>query len=225
MKKISIVISIIVVALIAGGVWFWQSGNLNLGMGSSNEGEVVAMIGEEEITRGEFDAYMTQLAANFDVTIPDESLTEERAEFERTALDQMINERLFASGAAGSGVTVSDADVDARLAEIIAQFETEAEYQAELQTAGLSEDQLRQNIREQLVIEGYFAQLTQGQDFSVPDAEVEAFYAEQFDAEAEVSFEEVSEQIRSFLEDGRRQAALDAAIQNLRDSANVQVLL
>lgn len=221
MNKISIGISIIVVALIGVGVWMWQSGALPGGASDANA--IVATVNGEEITRGELEIYMTQLAANFQVAVPDRTAGEERTQFERIALDQMINERLFAAGAQASGIVPSEADVDARLADIIAQFEDDAAYRAELATAGMTEEDLKNNIRQQLVVEAYFAQLTAGQDFSVSDAEIEAFYAEQFGDEADVSFEEVEDQIRAFLEDNRRQIALDEAIEGLRQNANIDI--
>jgi len=221
----AIIVSIIIIALAGLAFFFWSSTDNEEGQDVANADGVVATFSGEEITRAQLDAYVAGLAENPQVTVPDASQEVERAEFDRAALEQMINEQLFIADAQAQGVSVDADAVDARLAEVAAQFETEEDYQAELAAAGITEDVLRANIRQQLLITGYYEKLSAENEVSVSDEEVQAFYDEQItDTEAN-PFEDVAEQIEAFLAQQKLQVIVDGVIEKLRENANIQLLI
>lgn len=222
MKPIQIIVSLAIIVAVGVAVWLFPFGDASENGGAS---DVVATVNGQEISRGELDTYVVQLATALQVTVPDESAASERAEFERNALEQLINERLFFAAAESSVPTPSEAAVDERLSQIVGQFESEEAYRAELESAGVTEEGLKSDIRRQLTVEAYVATLTEGQDLSVSDEEVQALYDQEIGEEGDVSFEEVEGQIRAFLEQQKTQAIVNAAIEALRAEATVDLLI
>lgn len=222
MKPIQIIVSLAIIVAVGVAVWLFPFGDASE---NTDESDVVATVNGQEISRGELDTYVVQLATALQVTVPDESAASERAEFERNALEQLINERLFFAAAESSVPAPSEAAVDERLSQIVGQFESEEAYRAELESAGVTEEGLKSDIRRQLTVEAYIATLTEGQDLSVSDEEVQALYDQEIGEEGDVAFEEVEGQIRAFLEQQKTQAIVNAAIEALRAEATVDLLI
>jgi parvulin-like peptidyl-prolyl isomerase len=78
--------------------------------------------------------------------------------------------------AASMGDTVSEKDVDTRLSQIKKQYfgGSEKKYQAQLKQQGLTDAQVRDDVRAQLVSEGIFKKVTT--NVTVSDADLKTYY-------------------------------------------------
>lgn len=70
----------------------------------------------------------------------------------RTLVDQLISAELLDQQAKAKGIAVSDAEIEARLAQTRKQFSTEAEYQLALKANGFTEKEIRDDARRQTAI-------------------------------------------------------------------------
>jgi len=107
---------------------------------------------------------------------------------QRNIVSQLIDRELLLSEAEKQGIKASDADVDAKLAEIKKQFPNDAAFQKGLSDNGMTIDELKRRISKGLVIEKLQKATTR--NVAVTDAQVADFYKlhpEQFTHPAEIS--------------------------------------
>jgi peptidyl-prolyl cis-trans isomerase C len=96
-------------------------------------------------------------------------------EVQQFLLNQMVGGELMYQVAQSTPVKEQDKQVDAAVAKLKARFKTAEEYQKGLQDQGLSEKDLRELVRRNVVIENYIAQVIVPKQ-TVTDAEVKEFY-------------------------------------------------
>ena len=107
--------------------------------------------------------------------------TPEYEELKQQAVDVLVQRVEFALEAEQLGLEVTDAQVDAKLQELKDQYfeGDEAKYQAELETLALTDEDVRADIRANLISEAINEEVTK--DAAVTDEEVQAYYDENAD--------------------------------------------
>ena len=141
-------------------------------------GDAVAVVGGESISKSQFDQLLGQARKTFKAQkrpFPKAGSAQYKA-LQDQALSFLVQRAEFDQKAADLGVKVSDSQVDARLKQIKKQYfgGSEKRYQAQLKQQGLTEQQVREDIRAQLVSEGIFNKVTK--DATVSDKDVAAYY-------------------------------------------------
>jgi foldase protein PrsA len=153
--------------------------------GSGDEsGEVpegaIAVVGDREIPRAEFDRLLAQAETTFKARkqeIP-KAGTPEYEQLKNAIVKSLVEQAELEQGAEELGVEVSDGEVDKRLDELKQQFfkGDQKKYEQELERQGLTEEQVRADIRSRLLSEKVFDEVTK--DVKVTDAEVRKHYEE-----------------------------------------------
>ncbi len=92
----------------------------------------------------------------------------------RQAVASLIDRQIFLDEAASRGITVSDAEVQAQLGAIRSQFPDEQSFHAALDKAGISEDALRKQVRDGVMVRKLRDVLTK--DATVSEAAARSFY-------------------------------------------------
>ena len=111
---------------------------------------IVAIVNDEAITLGDLTAHMSALLQQVDTA----ELGEEQSKQMREAvLQRLINERLMVQEAKRLGLSVGLEEVSERLQEIREQLGDPAEYERMLRETQLNEEQLKQKIRDQLLVQ------------------------------------------------------------------------
>jgi peptidyl-prolyl cis-trans isomerase C len=108
--------------------------------------EVVARVNGEDIKKAEFERMLhtlEQQAQQGGQPIP----PERRAEFVRGALDRYVTYKLLSQESKTRGVNVTDAEIDAKVAELKKQFPTEDAFQKALKERGMTLDSLKQDAK------------------------------------------------------------------------------
>ena len=171
MKRLPILTLVAVAALLAAGC----GGGSNADLGGSD----VAVVGSTHITKTQFDALMAQAKNSFKSqnrpfpkagtqdfqTLKNQAVTllVQQAEREEKAKDDL-------------GVDISEKQIDARLAQIKKQYfqGSEKKYLAQLKKQGLTDEQVRRDIKAQLISEEVFKKVTK--NVKVSDADVHDYY-------------------------------------------------
>jgi foldase protein PrsA len=138
----------------------------------------VAVVGDQTITRAQFDALLAQAKKSFKAqkrTFPKLG-SQEYKSLQDQAVQYLIQRAEFDQKGKELGVNVTGKQVDARLAQIKKQYFNgdDKKYRQQLKAQGLTEDQVKQDIRAQLLSEGIFKKITNG--VKVSDADVKAYY-------------------------------------------------
>jgi len=215
--------TIIIVVLIVLGASAWLFlGNSKLPTGNSG---VVATVNSEEITRADFNTLQTQVATaqNIDLKTLD---ADAKTQFETQIVDTLVSQALLRQAIADSEMTVTDEQVDAQIETTKGQFETEEAYMAALKTGNLTEDQLRTNIRTELLTQAYLEQELKLSAVTANETEITTAYEQADFGEGEVPpLAEVRAQVEAFVIQQKQQALVNQFVETLRESAEVEILL
>lgn len=164
------VLLLVLVALVAAGC------------GSDGEESVpadaVAVVDGAEVPKAEFDALMGQARSSYEAQKREfpKAGTPEYATLRNQAVAFLVQRVQFEQQAEELGVEVTEKQVADRLAQIKKQYfgGDEKKYVAQLRQQGLSEGQVKRDIRAQLLQEALFKKVTEG--VRVSEREVEAYY-------------------------------------------------
>ena len=172
MKSTKIAVSVLAAAVLGLGL---------VACGSEKEAvptNAVAVVGDETITKAEFDRLMDQARESYKNQKRDfpKAGTEEYQALRGQAMQFLVQRAQFEQKAEEFDIEVSDKDVDARLAQLKKQYfkNDDKKYREQLEQQGLSEDQVKEDIHAQLIQEKIYAEVTKGA--KVSDKEIEASY-------------------------------------------------
>jgi parvulin-like peptidyl-prolyl isomerase len=140
----------------------------------------VATVGEHRITKALFDELMNEARVNMKAqgqTFP-KAGTSEYATIKSQAVTLLVQEAEKEVEAAKLGVNVTPKEIESRLKAVKKQYfnGSEKKYQAQLKQQGLTDKEVRNNIRSQLVGQKLFAKVTK--DVKVIPTQIMAYYAE-----------------------------------------------
>jgi parvulin-like peptidyl-prolyl isomerase len=159
------------------------------GGSKSVSGDSVAVVGDQQISKSEWDALMTQTRRNFAATkrkFPAAG-TVALASLKINATQFLIQSSEYQQEADKLGLKVSDKDLDARLAQIKKQYygnppgqptataaQMDKRYSAALTQQGFTDTEVRAGIKLQLIREKVFKKVTG--DVTISDSDVKAYY-------------------------------------------------
>ena len=152
------------------------------GCGGSSEdvpADAVAVVDGQEIARSDYEALIAQAKKSY---------TNRKREFpaagsqefqtlRNQAVQYLVQREQFEQAAEDLDIEVTDKQVDERLEQVVKQYfgGDRKKYDTQLKQQGVTERQVREEIRSQLVSEKIFAKVT-GKE-AVTEAEIAAYYA------------------------------------------------
>ena len=140
--------------------------------------DAVALVGEEKVAKAELDALMKQAKQGYQAQkrkFPKPG-TPEYESLRNQAIKHLVERKQFEQEAEEMGIEVTDEEVDKRLRNVINQVANSSrrEFEKQLRQQGLTEAQVRDNIRLQILQEEIYNEVTG--DVKVSDADVERYY-------------------------------------------------
>ncbi|MEX2515071.1 MAG: SurA N-terminal domain-containing protein [Candidatus Paceibacterota bacterium] len=219
---------VIVAALVGAGYYFSQS---EVGSGSDISGPV-AIVNGEEISG---DVLSEQLQSLRNANTPQAQQFNNLSDIDQqeVLLEGIINTELQLQAARGAGVTVSDEEVETQLQSSIDQIGRD-EFENRLVQNDVTEEEVREDLRNQLLINAYIEQEAGG-EITATEAEINELY-QQYAAQIgqaspegqEVqtpSLEELRPQIeQAVIQQKRQQIAVDL-LNQARENAEIEILL
>src|SRR5262245_52482747 len=148
------------------------------GSSSSLPDGVIAQVKDEQITQDQLNEVLDQAKRSYIAqkrTFPKAGTSDYQA-LVQSAVQFLVQRVQYEQKAAELGVKVTDADVQKRLDQIKKQYfgGKEARYRAALKKQGLTDKEVRESIRAQLIQEGISKKVTAG--ITVTDDEVHSYY-------------------------------------------------
>jgi parvulin-like peptidyl-prolyl isomerase len=140
--------------------------------------DAVALVGDQEISKEQFDALIAQAQASAKQqkrSFP-KAGTPEYDNLKQQGLEYLIRREEFEQKAEDMDVKVSDKQVDERLEQLKKQFYggDDKKFKDSLKKLLLTEDQVRKDVRAQLLEEQLYKKVTE--DLKVSDKEIQDFY-------------------------------------------------
>jgi len=183
--------------------------------------EIIASVNNEKIARSELDSYMNQIA-----TIRKVPLSKEDKNIELEALNQIINGILLFQDAENQGITMTKEEVDTQYLAIVSQVGGEEKLNEALEKTGITLDHLRKDLERQNVIERYFNFIKEKNEITVTEEEARNFYENEIVPQnPDLKFEEIEPQIRLQIEHEKINQPISEIIKNLREEADIKILI
>jgi parvulin-like peptidyl-prolyl isomerase len=179
MKRVQL-IALLAVGLVAAFV--------AVGCGSENESvgaNDVAVVGDEPITKEQFDQLLDRARDNYAKNKQDfpAAGTPQYVALRRQAMQFLVQREQFEQRAEDLGLTISDSDVEKQMLTIKSQYfgkngkcdaACEKKYSAEIKKQGVTDEQVREDVRASVVQNKIYEKVTAG--VTVSDKEVDEYY-------------------------------------------------
>jgi parvulin-like peptidyl-prolyl isomerase len=143
----------------------------------SPSGDAVATVDGDDISRDDFDAALAQAAKTQQLPQPPEEGTPEYDQLRNEAMGRLLQQRWLENEAEDRGVEVTESEIDQELQSVRQQQQLtkEADFQKALNQAGLTVEQLRDQLRLEVISNQIQEDLTEQAD-KPSDDDVEKFY-------------------------------------------------
>jgi peptidyl-prolyl cis-trans isomerase SurA len=235
MQKTGItILAIIVIIICAGVVWYV------MGSGSDqtnpngveadtqavrdNIPDTVAVVNGEEISKQDFLALGEQMAAQQANQEVDITSSEMQLEISNQSLNLLVNQALLLQAAEQAGTEVSDS-VDEQYAQLVQSAGGADAFQGQLDQANVTQEQIREDLRAQLLIQAHLDEELDVSGITVSDEEIQTLYdqVQAQQGEATPALEEVREQLAAQVRREKESQLVNEYLTGLRDGADIQV--
>ena len=158
MKKITFPLLLVLAAALLAGC--------GSGSGASLKSDDVATVGKVHISKAAFAALLVQAKKSYASQTPPKAFpkpgTADYETIKGQAIALLVQQAEREQKAASLGVKISNSDVEKRLDQIKKQYfgGSETKYQAQLKKQSLTDAQVREDVRQQLISEALFAKVT-----------------------------------------------------------------
>lgn len=224
---LKLVTGLILLAALGGGAYYYQQSQNVDGEANTEMNEAVAKVNGVEVERRNYEQSLEELTTAFSQQGLDVADAAVKAQMEEQALRGAVNKELLVQEAAKEGLTVSDEDVEIEYQKVVASVGGIEVLAVALNSMGRSEAELREDLKEQLIIDRFVKDKTKYEELSVSDEEIETYYNEVSTTNAgEVPpLEEVKEALRSQLLFQKQQQVVSEFIESLRATATIEIIL
>ncbi len=136
--------------------------------------DVAAKVNGDSISTTEVDAQLEQLKKQYPNMFTGADGEGRLLDFKQRIVDNLINAKLVEQAAKEKGINISDGDIQKQVDQLRGGFKDQAQFDAALKSAGMTEDALKASIRQQLVTNKLMEQLAA--NTKVSDADIQAYY-------------------------------------------------
>ncbi len=204
------VLPVLVLALLAAGCGGGGGGN------ASVSGDDVAAVGDQQITKAQFQALMARAAKSYAAQkrkFP-KAGTSEYNNLQGQAVDFLVQRAEFEDEANSMGIHISDKQISDRIDKLIKQFYSgsEKKYEQTIKAQGLTPDTARDEVKAQLISEELYKKVTG--DVNVSDKDIKDYY----DANKSIYVQKQSRDVRHILV--TKKALADQLYAQLKSGAN-----
>lgn len=214
-----------VLAIVAVGIYF----SMKSGGTTEETSSAVARVNGEEITQAEYDRSIAQISGVYATQGADPADPNVIASVKDQAMNTLINRRLMADAAMDSDVVVEDSEVEAEYQKVVTSLGSEEALTTALSENGMNEDNLRSEIRTDLLINKYLDAKLGINSITVTDEEIETAYntaiSESENTEEAPALADVRDLISGQLLNEKQQVAINTELERLRQEASIEVLI
>jgi len=238
MEKKNIFIIVALVVLIGGFLLFYsfgeESSNNPTNQNTTFEsGDVVATVNGEEIIGSDFELIYSQISTQQGV---DPATLDEQTQnqFSSQVIETLVTQVLLKQEAEKSDIVVSEESIDLQVESAKGQFESDEAFQQALSTENLTEESLRNQIWESIIINSYLQQELNLSTVTATESEIAQVYEQaiassEAEAEAEVEvaapLSDVYAQLEAMVIQQKQQELISQFTENLRVDAEIEIFI
>lgn len=186
---------------------------------------VVATVNGEEIIGRDLTTSVDQFSQAAIAQGVDVSNPQFKDAVREQSLEVLINTELLKQEATERGISVSDADIDARIETLETDLGGADVLDERIAELGIDRERLKEDVRDEIVIQTLLEQIFAEAEVAVTEEEVEAVYESAGGAEAGLpALEEVRPQVEAQIQASKEQEAIDNFIDSLRQEADIETM-
>lgn len=221
-RTAGLIVGVIIVLLALGvGYYLYTGGMTPFG---GHGGNSVATVNGEEVPRSVLNENIDRAAGLAVEQGVDPNDPTVRSQIESQALTSVINTTLLIQAAREGDITVTDAQIDEQITLLESQYGGAEALGTAMQNVGIDSGSLREDIREQLLVDQYVRQSEEFTSISATEEEAIDAYQRVSSQNPDIPpFEEVAEQIQQQLIAQKQQLAVEEIISRLRAVATIDI--
>lgn len=196
----------------------------NTNMSTGEYPDVVATVNGEDVTAEELQQSIASVQQNALQQGMNPDDPEAAAQIEEQALTVLLNTTLLVQAAQNADIAVSEEQIDEQINQLEAQFGSPEALEEQAQALGMTMEDLRNDIREQVAVDTLIQQSEEYAAVEVTTEEVQEVYDTLTQQGQELpAFAEVEADIEAQLRAQKEQQAIVALIDRLREEAQIEV--
>lgn len=190
------------------------------------DSKVVAVVNGQELTGIDYNAALISIQSQMQQVGQDPTSEEVIEQIKAQALDTVVNQTLILQQAKEEELTASEAEVDEKYATLEEQYGGEEALSQALTAQGMDIEVLKADIADSILFEKYQDKVVPADE--VTEEEIQAYY-DQVAAQSEESeqelppLEEVREEIAGILKEQQQQEKMIAHLEELKESAEIEL--
>lgn len=145
-----------------------------LGVTGCSDKDVAARVNGQAIKVTELNTQLDQLKKQYPQMFTGNDAEGRLLDFKQRLLENLINQALIEQAAKDKGINVGDADIQKQIDQLKSGFKDQTQFDAALKSAGMTLDQLKSQIKNQLVTQKLVESLAANS--KVSDADIQAYY-------------------------------------------------
>ena len=165
MKPIRIMLGVALCAVLVVGA---------VGLSGCSNKDAAAKVNGQVIKVSDLNTQLDQLKKQYPQMFSGNDAQARLLDFKQRLLENLVNQALIEQAAKDKGINISDADIQKQIDQLKSGFKDQAAFDQALKSAGMSLDQLKTQIRNQLVTQKLVETLATDQ--KVTDADIQAYY-------------------------------------------------
>lgn len=186
---------------------------------------VVAVVNEEELNGMDYNVVLQNIQRQYQEMGIDPTAEELVEEIKERTLNELVSQTLFLQKAKSEDIEVSPEEIDNEYNLLITQFGNEEALEEVLEQEKVSKEDFKERIADSIVYSKYQEQIAPAEEVS--DEEVQSYYdefAEQSEGVEELPpLEDLSDNIRQLITEQKQQEKLLAHLDELKESADVEL--
>jgi foldase protein PrsA len=184
----------------------------------------VAIVGDTKITLGDMETGVKSIEEDIIAKYGEDYESNEEAmksivQQKKDYLDYLVEGEIFAQKANEMGLTASDDEVQVQLQQLMDQFDSEEAYKAALEQSGMTIDQIKEQLAENIkinkVIDSLFASI------QVTDEEIKAYY-DSNESVRESTLEDAKATIKDILQQDKEYTLYQETLENWKTEMKVE---
>jgi FKBP-type peptidyl-prolyl cis-trans isomerase (trigger factor) len=187
--------------------------------------KVVAVVNDEKLKGEDYNNILTTSQMQYQQMGQDPTSEKVAEQIKKQTIDSLVGQTLLMQQADKKGYKASDEEINKQLEEVKKQYKTEKEFEKAMKDAGFSMDELKTQVAENIKYTNYVEKEIKVDE--VTEDEMKKFYdqfaSQQGKDQKAPKFEEVKPQIKTQLEQQKKQEKLVQHVEELKKNAKVDV--
>ncbi|HEY0964676.1 MAG TPA: SurA N-terminal domain-containing protein [Candidatus Paceibacterota bacterium] len=227
----AIAVVIVAAVLVAVAYMMEQQGRLNTGLFDGvnrmvSMQKAVATVNDAKISQYDLDISMSQISAGAAMQGIDIADPEIKAKIQEQAIEMLVNTELLKQEAAARNISITDADVDARLETLRSDVGGEEVLVERMAEFNIDQKTLLRDIRSELTIQKLLDEVFAEKGVEITEADIEDFYdANGGEAAGLPPLTDVREEIETQIRSDKQQEIVTAFVEELRGKSSVEILI